>query len=958
MDIRSKHTTKTALRALMRSDKLSKVLKDGINAPIGSTKRKHAQEILRVVQRTTPNIDGAGGAENSLFSRRQNQPMTRRVLPQTRPNYSRLNVFQATPPIRRAIGSKISENRQTGLIDAAIEQGIPMQRPVVRPRGVVDGAGGIYDDFAVEPIKEQPQPVSSWGRLVNYMKGIFGSDAPTNAQPRPQNDALSVTGSGSYNPYAIPPKVTSSNLTYKGEGVQTQPKVTSQPITPRQDFLVSQDTTYGDIPTSYGPSKFPSLSGTGDKSLSVSDAPEGYVVPQVSGIGDYTGQSGSSGDTSIDSGTGTGDTLVTNPLLAKNPVIAAALESGRYTPRSFASEKMNDLEYLRGIAAFDQYSDEQLTGGSLQSRVNQLQRSIRMDYDLEQKEGMLINLINQGVGLEGRLEDYVRGRDVFLNETDSMLESFKDRMLNMDLADPQIRNSAEMYSNYLFSLKGRANKRYIQFLNGSIDQYNAKLTASQNVLDTTVARAQRELEMDSVLTEETYNNIFTTLGEMYIQVQNEPNRLREEELMKLQIQAARVAIVQDAASQYGVNEALTDSGPEAWAKLKKGGFVNTVGGVDYVNVQELTADNFINMQADGTVNYLNLIQAVLRSTNREITNNGVDPDNPLGAEGIMEVGGHAITLFDSLVAAGIIPTVEKAEQYKGNIRGMMSASLDNNKVFPIKESAEGIRTAVTWLSQGDNSKFIGLGDAATRDELHARAAKKGWKLAPQLLDLLYNQFEGYIDDRAEFAGFKLYTTHPETGERVMKSDASLVRGMIDSYTESLGNIAPWNPGEQSIGPVGTAETKPTSPGYANTRNVRNNNPFNIKSNSVTREWDGYAGTDTKGFGPGGIHGEGFLIFNTWKAGYDAAKNLIEGPTYTFKTINGKLDRTKLMSVDDALHRWSDENPDLRDGYGVDSNAADFGQFVNRTMQSLSLEEVKKLLDEMFKIELGNPETLA
>lgn len=107
---------------------------------------------------------------------------------------------------------------------------------------------------------------------------------------------------------------------------------------------------------------------------------------------------------------------------------------------------------------------------------------------------------------------------------------------------------------------------------------------------------------------------------------------------------------------------------------------------------------------------------------------------------------------------------------------------------------------------------------------------------------------------------------------------------------------------------------------ASNRPQRNNNPLNIKASKFTSNFEGVQGTDPTPASDGGR----FLVFNSPESGFNAAKRLLQAPSYS------------QLSVDSALKRWSNN------GYGVEIAP----QFANKKINQLSAPELDILIKMM------------
>jgi hypothetical protein len=149
------------------------------------------------------------------------------------------------------------------------------------------------------------------------------------------------------------------------------------------------------------------------------------------------------------------------------------------------------------------------------------------------------------------MTDYIRGRDQFLNQTQGMIDQYTEKMKTMDLANPNVSGRATQYMNYLYELRGRQNKRYVEFLNGSIGVYNAQLTDVSNNYDKALSTYESELTLKSQLKQTEYQMYYTALTGMYNSALQAPIIAKQKALLDAQTAAANAIAAKDGAGLVG-----------------------------------------------------------------------------------------------------------------------------------------------------------------------------------------------------------------------------------------------------------------------------------------------------------------------------------------------------------------------------------------------------------------------
>jgi hypothetical protein len=531
-------------------------------------------------------------------------------------------------------------------------------------------------------------------------------------------------------------------------------------------------------------------------------------------------------------------------------------------------------------------------GPTLSGRIAALDSSLRKSYQLDQLLDQYMNLQNQGVGLEGRLTDYIRGRDEFLNETDGMLEDFKDKMLTMNMADPETAASAEMYSGYLYELRGRQNKRYVEFLNSSIDQYNNKLTSMSNMYTTALDGYQRELQTKAAITQEEYGLMFNGLTEMYNNVANAPMQALEMEKMQYELYGAYQKAIGDGTSGLTSGQDYL----KALDNLKKVGAIHADGSWN-PNMSFSDADLYESLGVSDRANFFTAMLDVGRRSMTTPDKDGIFP----GVDKVLQTGNSIMEAVYNFNSTGQI-SAEQALGATDQIRDSIANALYRNGAVSTTQ-APTIKSAVDFLSS-KNPGVFNLKKAPTREQF---TSEFDGQLDRRFLDSLYTDFEGYLSNPAEFA--KYFLVDPQ-GQPL--TDEGIVSRLTYSFAEKLGrsNLSDF----KNVG----GDTNQAS------RPVRNNNPLNIKGSSTTATYPGVVGYDPSPAQDGGY----FLQFSSPDSGFAAAQRLITGSGY------------RGLTVDKAMRRWSGG------GYGGEIAPS----IANKVVGNLSQGELQSLLQTMAKRE--------
>ena len=119
------------------------------------------------------------------------------------------------------------------------------------------------------------------------------------------------------------------------------------------------------------------------------------------------------------------------------------------------------------------------------------------------------------------------------------------------MADPEVSADYTRQLNYLYTLQGRQNQRYGNFLNGAIADYNADVTNLQTNFDTVSKRYQDALTRGSTMAQDEYTNLYNAMSGLYTALDESPQKQANLEATQLANQANAITIAQNTLAQNG-----------------------------------------------------------------------------------------------------------------------------------------------------------------------------------------------------------------------------------------------------------------------------------------------------------------------------------------------------------------------------------------------------------------------
>ena len=258
----------------------------------------------------------------------------------------------------------------------------------------------------------------------------------------------------------------------------------------------------------------------------------GYMTPEqykseYGTIGTSTTAAYTQAQSDATSGTYTGtNTSGTTNITTKdvsNPSTTYTNTSGTYVPTgNVDADVANAVASGEGATAFGMdYADSKF-GGGLDEYVAKLDTKLKSDFKISEYEQALTDLKDKGSNLIPTLQSYISGKDQYLKFIDNMIEQVENQATTKDLSDPADLASYNRQLNYLYTLKGRQNTRYGNFLNSAVADYNADVTKATDVYNTAYKEYSDAMTQQGTMAQNEYNNLYTRMSSAYTELQNAP----------------------------------------------------------------------------------------------------------------------------------------------------------------------------------------------------------------------------------------------------------------------------------------------------------------------------------------------------------------------------------------------------------------------------------------------------
>lgn len=234
-------------------------------------------------------------------------------------------------------------------------------------------------------------------------------------------------------------------------------------------------------------------------------------------------------------------------------------------PETWKMVAMTNKDILRNMGLPEEFINSLPASGLLSDQLVDLKDTIDAEYQVNQNLEELRKLRNEGLTLEVDAKRYIRGKDEYLKQVDELLDKAKTMGANMDMSNPYTAERMSNYISFLNMMKGRQEQRYTDFLNESIDYYNARYKQSEDAYISSYDNAKEEFEKLGAVTEESYNNISDMLVDSYNSVKDSIEDARDEWRFHQEVVDAEY---DNALSELKlVKEISGTSGEDSWKNI-------------------------------------------------------------------------------------------------------------------------------------------------------------------------------------------------------------------------------------------------------------------------------------------------------------------------------------------------------------------------------------------------------
>ena len=473
------------MKSIMSNPKMARSFKDAMSSPIGSTKREEAKSILSIMKKVGGlRNDGMGGPLSPMSSSNQSSQMSS-------PSNS-YYIFPAAPKLKSTTTSP-----------TATSDPIADIKNMFSGNPIIKSVGNTISS-AIKPTITSSTP--SIGNSSNNISPV--------SIPKTNQNNMSVAQTGNANMSMANGSVgySAPNTNIAPTGIEAIKKIQS-------DLNTKNAGQPGWVP----------LAVDGIMGAKTTAA-QNFVAGSTSNnnTGNTTGNNGGSTKSFENDITTTQSGATTGAPTINYKADAAKAVSQGTGPGLFAMNEAN--------AKF---------GGSLEEYINKLDTKLKNDFNLEPLELELSNLKAESENFIPTLTSYMKGKDEYSSAIDKMIDSAESQLTSTNMADPFTANQYQNYMTYLYTLKGRQNERYGNYLNAAVSDYNADVTKIQSNYDNVYKRYTDALTRQGTLAQNEYNTLYTTMADLYTNLENAPIKAQNARILQQQIDSNNLSLLQN-----------------------------------------------------------------------------------------------------------------------------------------------------------------------------------------------------------------------------------------------------------------------------------------------------------------------------------------------------------------------------------------------------------------------------
>jgi len=478
-----------------------------------------------------------------------------------------LHSIMKNPKLAKSLGEAFGSPIGSTKRDQAKSLFSIMKKVGMERRGSYNGQGGPFGYTQGVPSTPSSEltvsPFKDYSNMMIFpaapkLKGSF-SDMKL---PTPTTGKAPVTGNvGSQAPSFSPLNLDKNTWGNRWNDVSNN-LIKDSTVTPKTGF---GDMSLHDLPTPTERRAVPGLAGAYEDVPKVGWSPYTNIDAQIQGKKEGRTPTGDTAPTDVGGALGpyypdaVRDVTGAPDTTAPDTTGTAPVD----TPKGkYATQVAEALKEGTGAGFFAKNVVDEQFGGSLDAYMNAFGEKLKAEFDLTDLETELSNLKAQKQNLIPTMTNYITGKDKYLRFIDQMIDKTEGTLLKRDMGNPAVAASYQKYLAYLYTLKGRQEQRYGNFLNSAISDYNADLERSQSNYDSVYKQYNEMMTNKTAWATTEYNALYNSMTDMYNDLKEAPMRSlnievlqQEKQLNDIQMTKDLIDLSNNTNPDYGKNKA-------------------------------------------------------------------------------------------------------------------------------------------------------------------------------------------------------------------------------------------------------------------------------------------------------------------------------------------------------------------------------------------------------------------
>jgi len=170
---------------------------------------------------------------------------------------------------------------------------------------------------------------------------------------------------------------------------------------------------------------------------------------------------------------------------------------------------------------------KELLGGSKMELNTKIEKQIRDMFHMDEYENNMAEMLGTKENFAPTLKSYMTGKDQYLSFINNLIDKTEGALMKQDMGNPAVAESYNQYLTYLYTLKGRQNERYGNYLSAAIDDYDATYAKYEANYENIKDQYDKAMDRGHDMLDDEYAEKYNALATFYREVKEAPYRAAE-----------------------------------------------------------------------------------------------------------------------------------------------------------------------------------------------------------------------------------------------------------------------------------------------------------------------------------------------------------------------------------------------------------------------------------------------